>query len=223
MTGTRSEADPELEDERVFQLVPDLPGQVLLCPLMNAPGVTLGSAIWRRPHLESAIRALEGIGEVRLSPIGGTVGPGGASWLSLLFVAHLPDPFPRPLDQLMAGFMAFLGQRLGPWEVPLERGRVAGAWCPGFSDVSVGGRKLAGLGFKLRREAALIRAIIGVGPPSSTELAALDAAHRTFGDGVAAERLSWLGQILGMPGLDREGALRLLVGPEAARPGKISW
>ncbi len=219
----RSEGDPELQADRLLELVPDVPGQVLLCPLLNAPGVTLGSAIWRRPHLESAIRALAGIGEVRLSPIGGTVGPGGDSWLSLLFVAHLPEQFPGPLDQLMAGFMAFLGQRLAPWEVALERGRVAGAWCPGFSDVSVGGRKLAGLGFKLTREAALIRAIIGVRPPGPTELATLDAAHRTFGEGVAPERLGWLCQILGMPELDREGALRLLVDPGAAPPGRISW
>jgi len=191
-------------------------------PLRTAPGVTLGSAIWRKPQLLAAIRGVVGIGEVRLSPIGGTIGPGGASWLSLLFVARLPDPFPQPLDQLLAGFITFLGNRLAPWNVPLGKGRVEGAWCPGFSDITVEGRKLAGLGFKLTREAALVRAIIGVRAPAAAEIVALDAAHRTLGGGVALDRLTWLGRVLELPDLDSAAALRLLVGPRAARPEKIS-
>ena len=221
-TEIRREADPELQSDLVRQLVPDLPGDVLLIPMASAAGVTLGSAVWRKPGLVEAIRNLPGIGEVRLSPIGGTVGPGGDSWLSLLFVAHPPEPFPRPLDQLMAAFMAFLDRGLMPWGVTLEKGRVDGAWCPGFSDVSVGGRKLAGLGFKLTRDAALVRAIVGVRAPSSAELEVLDAAHRTFGPGIRVERLCWLSQILELPDLDLAGALRLLVGRRPALPEKIS-
>ncbi len=217
----RREGDPELEGDLALKLVPDLPGEVLLIPLVSTAGVTLGSAIWRKPGLVEAIRGLPGIGEVRLSSIGGTVGPGGASWLSLLFVAHLPDPFPRPLDQLMAAFLTFLDRKLGLWDVSLERGRVEGAWCPGFSDVAVSGRKLAGLGFKLTRETALVRAILGVRPPSSAELQALDTAHRTFGPGVHGERLCWLSQVLQLPDLDHEGALRLLVGGPPVQPEKI--
>ncbi|MHB1526291.1 MAG: hypothetical protein ACYDEA_05375 [Candidatus Dormibacteria bacterium] len=220
--AVRREGDPELEGGLALKLVPDLPGEVLLIPLTSAAGVTLGSAIWRKPGLVEAIRGLPGLGEVRLSSIGGTVGPGGASWLSLLFVAHLPDPFPRPLDQLLAAFLAFLDGKLKPWALILEKGRVEGAWCPGFSDVAVSGRKLAGLGFKLTRETALVRAILGVRPPSSVELETLDAAHRTFGPGVQGERLCWLSQLLELPDLDHDGALQLLVGRPPVQPEKIS-
>ncbi|MGC8474209.1 MAG: hypothetical protein ACP5PW_07380, partial [Candidatus Dormibacteria bacterium] len=155
-----------------------------------------------------AISAVPGVGEVRLSPIGGTVGPGGPGWLSLMFAVHLPPGLPRPLDQVLDLVRSWLRDRLGV--IDLQRGRVPGAWCPGFSDLSLAGRKLVGVGFKLRRDEALARAVICVRAPTAEELEALNSCHLAFGDGVTASSLTSLAEAVGRPGLTREASLRLL-------------
>jgi hypothetical protein len=195
--------------------------EMLVAPITSPRGVTLGSALTRKPGLVEAIRLVPGIGEVRLSPIGGTVGPSGESWLGLAFMARLPNPCPRPLDQLMAGVTGFLRGWLGPRAAALEQGRVDGAWCPGFSDLAVDGRKLVGLGFKLTRDTAVVRAIIGVRRPGPDELLALDACHRVFGPGLDPGRLGWLADVIELPELDQAGAVRMLLGPQLPRPEKI--
>lgn len=200
---------------------PDRTMEMLVIPITSRRGVTLGSALSRKPDLVKAIRLVPGIGEVRLSPIGGTVGPGGKNWLGLTFLARLPNPCPRPLDQLMAGITEFLRGRFGLRGLNLKQGRIDGAWCPGFSDLSVEGRKLVGLGFKLTRDTAMVRAVIGVSMPSEEELRALDACHLVFGPGLDRSRLGWLADLLGMPELNQSGAARLILDPQIPRPEKI--
>ncbi|MDA8393723.1 MAG: hypothetical protein M0T72_00545 [Candidatus Dormibacteraeota bacterium] len=206
--GPRSEDDPLLTSGRIFDLVPPEPGRAMLLPLLGRPGVTLGPSLARRSQVVAAISAIPGIGEVRLSPIGGTVGPGGPGWLSLLFAVRLPPGLPRPLDEVLDLVSSWLGDRLGG--IDLQRGRVAGAWCPGFSDLGVTGRKLVGVGFKLRRDEALARAVICVRAPTDEELEALHRCHLTFGEGVAAPSLTCLADVLGRPGMTREAAMELL-------------
>jgi hypothetical protein len=204
----RSEDDPLISPGEIFDLIPSEPSRALVLPLLSRSGVTLGPSLARRPEVVAAISAIPGIGEVRLSPIGGTVGPGGPGWLSLLFAVHLPAGVPRPLDQVQGLVSTWLRDRLGG--VELERGRVTGSWCPGFSDLALGGRKLVGVGFKLRRDEALARAVICVRLPTDQELEALDSCHLTFGEGVTASSLTSLAEALGRPGLTREAAMELL-------------
>jgi len=195
--------------------------EMLVVPITGPRGVTVGSALIRKPGLVEAIRLVPGIGEVRLSPIGGTVGPSGESWLGLAFMARLPDPCPRPLDLLMAGVTGFVRGWLGAGAAGLKQGRIDGAWCPGFSDLSVDGRKLVGLGFKLTRDTAVVRAIIGVRTPGPGELLALDACHRLFGPGLDPGRLGWMADVIEVPELDQAGAVRLLLDPQLPQPEKI--
>ena len=204
----RCEDHPLLSPGRIFDLVPPEPGHALVLPLLSRPGVTLGPSLARRPQVVAAISAIPGIGEVRLSPIGGTVGPGGPGWLSLLFAVHLPPELPGPLDRVLDLVSSWLSDRLDG--IDLERGRVAGAWCPGFSDLALGGRKLVGVGFKLRRDEALARAVICVRAPTDPELEALNSCHLAFGEGVATPSLTSLAEALGRPLLTREAAMELL-------------
>jgi hypothetical protein len=182
--------------------------EMLVVPITGPRGVTVGSALIRKPGLVEAIRLVPGIGEVRLSPIGGTVGPSGESWLGLAFMARLPDPCPRPLDLLMAGVTGFVRGWLGAGAAGLKQGRIDGAWCPGFSDLSVDGRKLVGLGFKLTRDTAVVRAIIGVRTPGP-------------GERLDPGRLGWMADVIEVPELDQAGAVRLLLDPQLPQPEKI--
>jgi hypothetical protein len=195
-------------------------GEISLLLLLSRPGVTLGSGLTRKPELAAEIRRIPGIGEVRTSPIAGTVGPGGEHWLGFLAVSRLPQPCPRPLDCLTESLRTFLEERLRPSAVRLSQGSVDGAWCPGFSDLSVDGRKLAGLGLRLTVGWGLIRGVVAVCPPDPEELAALDACHRVFGPGVDGTRLISISELPGLAGTDRDAAARLLGGPDLA-PAKM--
>lgn len=206
--GTRAEHDPLLNPDRIFDLVPPEPRRALVLALLSRPGVTLGPSLTRRPEVVAAISAIPGVGEVRFSPIGGTVGPGGPGWVSILFAVHLPPGQPHPLDQVLNLVRSWLMDRLGG--IDLQRGRVVGAWCPGFSDLAVAGRKLVGVGFKLRRDEVMARAVICVRAPTAEELETLSSCHLAFGEGVAATSLTSLAEALGRPGLTREASLQLL-------------
>jgi len=189
-----------------------MPGEITLQLLRTSRGVTLGSALARRPELVAQIRRIEGIGVVRTSPIGGTVGPGGDHWLGFLAVARLPDPCPRPLDRLTSALRTFLEDRLSSSRVHLEQGRVEGAWCPGFSDLAIDGRKLAGLGLRLTAGWGLVRGVVAVSAPDREELKCLDACHLVFGPGLDHSRLTSLAELPGLAGTDRAAAIRLLGG-----------
>jgi len=220
VAGTADEEDPRLLADPRGGLETE-PGEITLLLLRSTRGVTLGTALLRRPEVVAEIRRIHGIGAVRTSPLGGTVGPGGEHWLGFLAVARLPDPCPRPLDRLTDSLCAFLEDRLRPFSVQLTKGRVDGAWCPGFSDLAIDGRKLAGLGMRLTAGWGLVRGVVAVRPPSPEELHSLDLCHRVFGSGVEADRLISLAEIDGLAGIDLEGAIRLL-GNSPQAPAKMS-
>ncbi|MGA7172677.1 MAG: hypothetical protein WCB86_01050 [Candidatus Dormiibacterota bacterium] len=211
VVGVTDEDDPRLNSDPRGGLSA-LAGEITLQFLRTSRGVTLGSTLTRRPELVAQIRGIEGIGAVRTSPIGGTVGPGGEHWLSFLAVARLPDPCPRPLDRLTSALRTFIQDQLSSSRVRLQQGRVEGAWCPGFSDMAVDGRKLAGLGLRLTAGWGLVRGVIAVSPPDREELQCLDACHLVFGPGVDPSHLTSLAELPGLAGTDRSAALRLLGG-----------
>ncbi|MGH7692835.1 MAG: hypothetical protein ACREOA_09010 [Candidatus Dormibacteria bacterium] len=220
MTGVGDEAEAAPGTDPTQGLHP-APGHMSLRLLRSPEGVTLGSSLTRRPEVVAAIQAILGVGAVRTSHIGGTVGPGGGHWLGLFAVARLPDPCPRPLDQLTSSLRAYLEARLGESGVQLQLGRVDGAWCPGFSDLSVRGRKLVGLGLRLTAGWGLVRGVVAVSPPGPAELQRLDACHRAFGPGLDPEKLISLAELPGLSGIDREAAIQLL-GATVGAPAKMS-
>jgi len=220
-TEFRDEEDPGLSGDGPQLLAAERPMEVVAVPLRTAFGVTVGSGLWRQPGMVDAIRAIPGIGRVSLSPIGGTLGPGGQEWLHLMLVARPPDPFPRPLDSLMALTTGLLQAPLRPSGLRLVGGRIDRAWCPGFSDLAVDGRKLAGIGFKLTRELALVRVIVGLRRPPPERLAPLAASHQVAGFELDPEALSWLGDLLRMPDISADQAVRLLASASAPEPEKI--
>ncbi len=215
------EDDATVAGRAGLDLAPDLSREVRVVPLLTAPGVTIGPSVARRQGVLEAIRTIPGIGEVRVSPIGGTIGPGGPEWLSMLMVARLPDQLARPLDLLLAVVQGILEARLSSLAVTLTAGRVAGAWCPGFSDLSVEGRKLVGVGFKLTREVGLMRAVVGLSRPDALSLTALGLAHRAIGVEISAQHLAFLGELIGRPELAQAEAIPLLAAPGRLRPAKI--
>ncbi len=198
-----------------------VPGEVRLLLLRGRRGVTLGSALTRRPEVVERIRRVPDLGEVRLSRVGGTVGPEGENWLGLVGAAGLADPVPRPLDTLTQSIRIFLERRLRPFGVQLDAGKVEGAWCPGFSDLSVEGRKLVGLGYRLTPKLALIRGVVAVRAPGSEELEALHRCHLAFGPGIAASVMTALSHLDGLGSLDQAGAIQLLGGGQDA-PAKMA-
>ncbi|MHB1501289.1 MAG: hypothetical protein ACYCYK_09025 [Candidatus Dormibacteria bacterium] len=218
----RSEDDAALAGNASLSLARGRPGDIVVIPLITERGVTVGSGLMRKPGLVEAIRAIPGIGAVRLSPIGGTIGPGGPEWLALLMVVRLPEALARPLDALLGAALHLLQRPLAPYGLELAPGRVAGAWCPGFSDLAVQGRKLVGIGFKLTREVALMRAVVGLREPSPADLHSLDAGHRAFGPGVQSDSLTWLGQLIHRPRLTQTEAIHLLASANPLLPEKIS-
>jgi len=220
VVGVTDEDDPRLVTDPRGGLAPES-AEMSLQLIRTSAGVTLGSSLARRPELVDQIRQIEGIGRVRTNTIGGTVGPGGEHWLSLLAVARLPDPCPRPLDRLIAALHTFLEGRLSAFGVRLEPGRVDGAWCPGFSDLAVDGRKLVGLGMRLTGGWGIVRGVVAVSPPDPSELRRLDACHQLFGPALDFSRFGSLAGLPGLGGVDREAAIRLL-GGWAKPPAKMS-
>jgi hypothetical protein len=219
VVGLAHEEDPVVQAQPRAGLTAAA-GEISLLLLVSRPGVTLGSSLTRKPELVAQIRRIREIGEVRTSPIAGTVGPGGENWLGFLAVARMPQPCPRPLDRLTHSLRAFLEERLRPSRVRLSQGQVDGAWCPGFRDLSVEGRKLAGLGLRLTGGWGLVRGVVAVCPPGPEELAALNACHLVFGSGVNGARLISISELPGLSGTDRDAAARLLGGPDLA-PAKM--
>lgn len=217
--GAIEETDPGLDRDPRAGLDP-LPGELLVLLLLTPPGVTLGTGITRRPHLLSAIRALPELGPIRLSPMPGTVGPGGEHWLAFQAAARLPLTEARPLDLLCHTVQRFLEQSLQAQGVELTQGRVEGAWCPGSSDLGLSGRKLCGLAIRLSAGLGLVRGVLAVSPPEAAELAALDACHRLFSGGLDPRRMVSLSEIPGLAGLNRAGAVALL-GGTPAQPAKM--
>jgi hypothetical protein len=220
VVGLGDEDDAQLESDPKAGLTAE-PGQISLRLLRGQPGVTLGSTLSRKPGVVDRIRKIAGIGTVRLSPIAGTVGPSGEHWLGFLAVGRLPEPTAKPLDALNQSLLAFLEHRLEPYGVRLQLGKIDGAWCPGFSDIGLGGRKLAGLGLRITKGWGLVRGVVAVSPPQAEELQWLDECHRAFGPGVDPATFTSLAEIPGLDGIDQQMATELL-GGVAEAPEKMS-
>jgi len=175
--------------------------------------VAVGAAVARRVEVVEAVRALPGVPGLIVSPVGGTFVVGGPSWLGLAAVGT-PPPGALPIDWMLAALRAWLEARLAAIGVTVEVGRVAGAWCPGFSDVAVNGRKLAGLGFRATRDWVVMRGVMAVTPMTEDDLRLLQGTHHLIGLEVERAATTSLAELTGDPTWTAERAMTLLSGAD---------
>ncbi len=163
--------------------------------------VAVGAGLARRPELLDAVRALPGLPGLATSPAGGTFVIGGPGWLGLCAVGVPPPERAMPLDWINTELVAWFGAALARFGVEAGSGRVEGGWCPGFSDVSVAGRKLIGLGYRVTREWVVMRGMMAVAPITEEDMELLVACHRLIDVEVTPAANTSLAEASGLPGL----------------------
>ncbi len=202
--------EPAAEVEEIPPLEERLaPGEVHIQLRRTRRRVTIGAGLARRPELVAAVRALPGLPGLALSPTGGTFVIGGTGWMGLTAVGLAPDGPALPLDWMVEALRRWLAAALA---VPLTAGRVEGAWCPGFSDLGAGGRKLVGLGFRLRRRVAVARGVLAVTAVAPADLALLQACHQLIDLEVQPESCTSLAELSADAGWDADRVCRALWG-----------
>lgn len=120
--------------------------------------VVLGYRDTRLPRWQEAAGALAAEGyQVAVRPSGGTAVPLDAGVLNVSLL------YPAAGLQIQDGFDAMatlLGLALRPLGLEAVRGLVPGGYCPGDSDLAVGGRKVAGISQRRRLRATLVHAFL---------------------------------------------------------------
>ncbi len=203
VTAERSADDPP---EIPWHLQPP-PGQVAVQLRTTMRRVLIGAGLARRPELVEAVRNLPGLPGLATSPVGGTFIVGGPGWLGLCAIGTLPDAHRAPLDWMMDSLQAWFEHALRPLGVTIAVGKVENAWCPGFSDIAVDGRKLVGLGFRVTRSVVVMRGVMPTRPISAADLALLQATHRLIDLRIDPGRLTSLAECTGDPTWDDARAI----------------
>jgi hypothetical protein len=198
VTAERSADDPP---EIPWELAPE-PGLVAVQLRTTMRRVLIGAGLGRRPELVESVRNLPGLPGLAVSPAGGTFIVGGPGWLGLCAVGTLPGARRAPLDWIMDALRAWFAEALRPLGVAVQVGRVENAWCPGFSDIAVDGRKLAGLGFRVTRGLVVMRGVLAVSTPTAEDVALLQACHRLIDLQVDPATLTSLADCTGDPTWD---------------------
>ena len=164
--------------------------------------VAIGAGLARNGELVDAVRNLPGVPAVVTSPVGGTFIVGGEAWLGLCAIGSPPPAQPMPLDWMLHSLHRWFEHALAPFRVTSTVERVEGAWCPGFSDIAVDGRKLAGLGFRVTRERVVMRGVMAVRPMSDADFDVLVRTHRLIGVELRREAAISLAEAALLPDLD---------------------
>ena len=186
------DAPPEIP----WHIAPE-PGRVAMQLRSTIRRVMIGAGLARKADLVERVRQLPGLPGLATSPAGGTFIVGGPRWLGLCAVGTLPDARRAPLDWMMDALRAWFVAALAPLGVAAETGRIENAWCPGFSDIGVGGRKLVGLGFRVTRGMVVMRGVLPVTPVHAADLALLRACHRLIDLEIDAATLTSLAECTG--------------------------
>ena len=194
----------EITAERSLEELPEIPlhllrpaGDISVQLRTTLRRVAMGAGLARRPRLVESVRALPGVPGVVTSPAGGTFIIGGPTWLGLAAIGVPPPPPAAPIDWILHALEGWLAPRLAPLGIAITTGRIDGAWCPGFSDIAAGGRKLAGLGFRITRDWVAMRGVLAVGAIGPADLEVLQAVHRLIGVEVRGDACTSLEQLTG--------------------------
>jgi len=177
------------------------PGTVALQLRTTVRRVAVGAGLARKADLLAAVRALPGLPGLATSPAGGTFVIGGPGWMGLCAVG-VPPPEPgMPLDWMNAALISWFRSALAGFGVDAVGGRVEGGWCPGFSDIGAGGRKLIGLGYRVTRDWVVMRGMMAVAPIADEDMELLVACHRLIGVEVVPAANTSLAEAAHLPGL----------------------
>jgi hypothetical protein len=186
--GLSSVSVAEITAERVVADPPEIPwhitppqGEIALQLRSTVRRVAIGAGLARDSRLVDAVRQLPGVPAVVTSPAGGTFIIGGDAWLGLCAIGSPRPGQPMPLDWMLYSLHRWIQVALAPFSVVATIERVEGAWCPGFSDLAVGGRKLAGLGFRVTRERVVMRGVMAVRAMDDADFDVLVRCHRLIG------------------------------------------
>jgi len=177
------------------------PGTVALQLRTTVRRVAVGAGLARKPDLLAAVRALPGLPGLATSPAGGTFVIGGPGWMGLCAVGVPPTERGMPLDWMNDSLSSWFRSALAGFGVDAVSGRVDGGWCPGFSDVAAGGRKLIGLGYRVTREWVVMRGMMAVAPIAEEDMDLLVACHRLIGVEVVPAANTSLAEASRLPGL----------------------
>lgn len=199
----------EISAERLVDDPPEIPwhittgvGAIALQLRTTVRRLAIGAGLARNQELLDRVRRIEGVPAVVTSPAGGTFIVGGEAWLGLCAIG-VPSPGqPLPLDWMTRSLHRWIDAALRPMGVTTALGRVDGAWCPGFSDVAAGGRKLAGLGFRVTRDWIVMRGVMAVRPMSDADHELLVRCHRLIDVEVRRESAVSLSEAAARPDLD---------------------
>jgi hypothetical protein len=199
----------EVTAERVVDDPPEIPwhltppvGEIALQLRSTLRRVAIGAGLARDRRLVDAVRQLPGIPAVVTSPAGGTFIVGGEAWLGLCAIGSPRPGQPMPLDWMLHSLHRWFAGALAPFSVVATVERVDGAWCPGFSDLAVAGRKLAGLGFRVTRERVVMRGVMAVRPMTDTDFDVLVRCHRLIGVQLRRDSAVSLAEAGEVPDLD---------------------
>ncbi len=204
----------EVTAERYVDDPPEIPwhitpavGEIALQLRSTVRRVAMGAGLARNKELVETVRALPGVTVVVTSPAGGTFIVGGDAWLGLCAVGSPPPGQPMPLDWMLHSLHRWFDAALSRFGVTARVARVDGAWCPGFSDIAVEGRKLAGLGFRVTRDCVVMRGVMAVRPMSDADFDVLMRCHRLIGIEIRRDTAISLCEAASSPELDVRAAL----------------
>lgn len=177
------------------------PGTVAMQLRTTLRRVAVGAGLARKQDLLAAVRALPGLPGLATSPAGGTFVIGGPGWLGLCAVGVPPRERGMPLDWMNASLNEWFRAAFAAFGVRADTGRVEGGWCPGFSDIAVGGRKVIGLGYRVTRDWVVMRGMMAIAPIADDDMDLLVACHRLIGVEVVPEANTSLAEAAALPGL----------------------
>ncbi|HEY6378761.1 MAG TPA: hypothetical protein VI316_06240 [Candidatus Dormibacteraeota bacterium] len=177
--------------------------------------VAMGAGLARRTELVEAVRAVPGLPGLVSSPAGGTFVVGGERWLGVAAIGTPPPGDALALDWMVGALRDWFNARLAGIGVAGALGRVEGAWCPGFSDLSAGGRKLAGLGFRVTKDWVVMRGVLAVQALDDADLELLTALHALIGVDVVRAANTSLAEQTGDSSWTAEWAIALLAAEDA--------
>lgn len=193
----------EVTAERADEGEPEIPwhitppvGDVAVQLRTTVRRIAMGAGLARKDELIAAVRALPNLPGLVTSPAGGTFVIGGPAWMGLCAIGVPPPGQPLPIDWMVRALHDWFDVALAEFGVRgTTVGKIDGAWCPGFSDIAVQGKKLIGLGFRVTKDHVVMRGVMPVQPIDDLDLALLQACHRLIDVDVTREANTSLAEL----------------------------